>query len=202
DSKKSKIRYQLDRQFAKVNKIKIKQFFCNLSYYNINSYNNKFYVMINNDVYEIELKQGIYDSFELASILTTKLQDIHEKFEVSIIPNQYKFVFGNIEKKFTIRFPTQQIMDTLEFSYDLLYDSNEFISDKLYYLNFTRYLRLHIKEREYNYYIPVSSIVGSSLYYEDDDIYILDKEFTNVLTLTIEIYDKYNQILDFNNMDN
>jgi len=93
-------------------------------------------------------------------------------------------------------------MDTLEFSYDLLYDSNEFISDKLYYLNFTRYLRLHIKELEYNYYISVSSIVGSSLYYEDDDIYILDKEFTNVLTLTIEIYDKYNQILDFNNMDN
>ena len=152
DSKKSKIRYRLDRQFAKVNKIRIKQFFYNLSYYNINSYNNKFYIMVNNDIYEIELKYGIYDSFELANILTTKLQDIHEKFEVSIIPNQYKFVFRNIEKKFTIRFPTQQIMDTLEFSYDLLYDSNEFISDKLYYLNFTRYLRLHIKELEYNYY--------------------------------------------------
>ena len=49
--------------------------------------------MVDNDVYETELKQGIYDSFELANILTTKLQDIHEKFEVWIIPNQYKFVF-------------------------------------------------------------------------------------------------------------
>ena len=68
-------------------------------------------------------------------------------------------------------------------------------------MNFTRYLRLNIKELEYNYYIPVGSIVGSSLCYEDDDIYILDKEFTNVLTLTIEIYDEYDQILDFNNMD-
>ena len=172
DSKKSKIRYRLDRQFAKVNKIRIKQFFCNLSYYNINNYNNKFYIMVDNDIYEIELKQGIYDSFELANILTTKLQDIHEKFEVSIIPNQYKFVFRNIEKKFTIRFPTRQLMDTLGFSNNLLIDSNEFISDKLYYLNFTRYLRLHIKELEYNYYIPISSIVGSSLCHENDDIFM------------------------------
>ena len=44
--------------------------------------------MVDNDIYEIELKQGIYDSFELTNILTTKLQDIYEKFEVSIIPNQ------------------------------------------------------------------------------------------------------------------
>ena len=44
--------------------------------------------------------------------------------------------------------------------------------------------------------IPVSSIVSSSLYYEDDDIYILDKEFTNVSTLTIEIYDEYSKILN------
>src|SRR5690606_16212057 len=120
---------------------------------------------------------------------------------VSIIPNQYKFVFKNIEKKFTIRFPTQQIMDTLGFSNDFLIESNEFISDKLYYLNFTRYLRLHIKELEYNYYIPISSIVGSSLCYEDDGIYIVDKEFTNISTLTIEVYDEYDQILNVNNMD-
>ena len=65
DGKKSKIRYQLDRQFAKVNKIRIKQFFCNLSYYNINNYNNKFYIMVDNDVYEIELKQGIFDYLNL-----------------------------------------------------------------------------------------------------------------------------------------
>ena len=56
DSKKSKIKYQLDRQFTKVNKIRIKQFFCNLSYYNINNNNNKFYVMVDNDVCEIEMK--------------------------------------------------------------------------------------------------------------------------------------------------
>jgi len=56
NSKKNRIRYRLDRQFAKVNKIRIKQFFYNLSYYNINSYNNKFYVMVDNDVCEIEMK--------------------------------------------------------------------------------------------------------------------------------------------------
>jgi len=213
-SMNSSIEYQLDDAVrrprdAKSMSVSVLKFTCPISFYQINSSNNKLSITMNGNtlIYSLPYGNYIYSTFTTALGL--------------LLPTTFSFSFNTINNRMTITNSTynftinpSSMWEVMGFAYNTSYDSFNRVLTMPYTVNFSGIYSFNIHCQEISTRnidsntssisdilasVPINNAQNNIIYYEKktDDEFILTNQFLD--TFTINLIDDIGNYIDLNN---
>jgi hypothetical protein len=183
-----------------------------ISYYLINSTNNKFNITVNGITTSYYFKVGNYN---VNSFITEWTNSIGAGWTLTYSNISNKITFGYTQN-FTFSDDINSLFGIIGFKKGTSYSSSSNLLICPYVVNFSGITRLNIKSNcftlnnvdSYNKTInrtiaciPVSSIINGISYYNNFTNYKNIFKNHEISTINIEIYDDFKNLIDFNNID-